>query len=100
MTNPDDNERMPPSGERLTAEQIQTLKQWIKNNAPWPETDGEADRHWSFQPVRRSPVPSAVPVVAGSYAASTNPIDAFIRQKLEPAKLKPSPEADRRTLIR
>jgi cytochrome c553 len=90
----DDSDRMPPEGERLSAEQVQTLTRWIKNGAPWPETEAATETHWAFQPVSRP----AVPVVAGS--STSNPIDAFVRQKVEAAHLKPSPEADRRTLIR
>jgi hypothetical protein len=49
-----------------------------------------ADReHWAFKPVVRPKVPAA-----------GNPIDAFVRAKLDAAGLKPSPEADRVTLLR
>ena len=44
---------------------------------------------WSFQPIVR---PSVAP--------SGNPIDAFILAQLKEKALSPSPEADRRTLIR
>lgn len=47
---------------------------------------------WSFQPVIRPKVDLPT--------ASTNPVDYFIRAKLGELKLAPSPEADRRTLIR
>jgi hypothetical protein len=50
--------------------------------------------HWAFRPVVRP----AVPKVALSPAR--NPIDNFIQARLETAGLKPSPEADRATLIR
>jgi mono/diheme cytochrome c family protein len=33
----DDSERMPPKGDRLTKEQIQTLETWIQEGARWPE---------------------------------------------------------------
>jgi hypothetical protein len=56
---------------------------------------GEASRdHWAFQPVVRP----AVPPVASS--GERNPIDSFIRARLEKDGLQPSPEADRATLIR
>ncbi|MBA4188987.1 MAG: hypothetical protein C0467_13400 [Planctomycetaceae bacterium] len=49
-----------------------------------------ADReHWSF----KTPVRPKVP-------AGGNPIDALVRAKLDAAGLKPSPEADKVTLIR
>jgi hypothetical protein len=50
---------------------------------------------WSFQPLKRP----AIPKLSTQYSVLSNPIDAFIRTKLD-AGLKPSPEADRRTLIR
>jgi mono/diheme cytochrome c family protein len=33
----DEDDRMPPKGERLTQEQITTLTKWIKEGAHWPE---------------------------------------------------------------
>src|SRR5881397_3522828 len=50
------------------------------------------DAHWAFKPAVRS----AVPVVT----KAANPVDAFIRAKLAEKGLWPSPEADRRTLVR
>ena len=47
------------------------------------------EKHWSLQPMKRAAVP-----------AKGNPIDYFISQKLREQELKPSPEADRATLIR
>jgi hypothetical protein len=51
--------------------------------------------HWSFQKVKRPPVPQ---VRDGS--SIRNPIDAFILETLEANGLTPAPEAERRTLIR
>ena len=48
--------------------------------------------HWSYQPIDR-PVPPAV-------TDTTNGIDAFVRDRLRQEKIRPSPEADRATLIR
>jgi hypothetical protein len=50
---------------------------------------------WSLQPIR----PPAPPVVA-DLPADANPIDAFVRDRLRAAGLKPSEPADKRTLIR
>src|SRR5205814_778511 len=50
---------------------------------------------WSFQPVRR-PEPPAVR--RGDWVR--NPLDAFVLARLEAKGLDPSPEADRRTLVR
>ncbi len=87
VTSTDPSLVMPPpkSGKTLKPEQIAVLKQWIKDGA-------EFQGHWAFQRVDR-PV---VPAVAGV----SNPIDAFIRQRLAQEGLSPSPEASRETLIR
>ena len=93
----DDDMLMPPKGERLTAEQIGILRAWIDQGAIWPD-DANGPRvkdkadHWAFKPATR-PV---VPVVDGV----AHPIDAFIRAAIARKQLKPSSEADRRTLIR
>jgi hypothetical protein len=63
------------------------------NTQPKGTTDPK--EHWAFQPpVRKSP-PS---MRRGDWAK--NPIDQFILAQLEAKSLTPSPEADRRTLIR
>ena len=51
---------------------------------------------WAFQPLNRPPVPDS----RATDHASLNPIDAFIRAKLGEQGLAPSPEADKRTLLR
>jgi uncharacterized protein DUF1549 len=51
--------------------------------------------YWSFKPALR-PAPAEVK----NPAWIRNPIDRFVLAKLEQEKLSPSPEADRRTLIR
>jgi mono/diheme cytochrome c family protein len=91
-------ERMPPTGDPLTAAQVRLLRTWIDAGAPWPSSGTATDRvskHWSFQPVRRPPVP----VIADATPAR-NEIDQFISARLQTARLAMSPEADRRTLIR
>ena len=93
----DKSERMPPTGEPLAAAQVQALRLWIEQGAKWP-ADGTktADRRdwWSFKPIVQPPLPP-LPL-----PASRSPIDAFIQAKLREKGLAPSPEADRRTLIR
>ncbi len=55
----------------------------------------EAKPHWAFVP----PVRPKLPQVKESHGIR-NPIDRFVLAKLEKEGLKPSPEADRITLIR
>jgi hypothetical protein len=57
------------------------------------DDEGPKD-HWAFRPVTRP----AVPAVASPWART--PIDRFILARLAKEGLKPSPEADRATLIR
>ena len=92
--------QMPAKGERLTAEQIGLLRAWIDQGAPWPESADTAKArdkadHWAFKPAVRSPVPKAK-----NQRWPRNELDRFILARLEKEGLKPSPEADRRTLIR
>ncbi len=77
----DRDDLMPPpkSHKRLTPEDKALLKQWIEKGANWAE-------HWAFVPAETT---------AGAHS-----IDEFIRKRLAAAKLKPSPEASRETLIR
>jgi hypothetical protein len=82
--------RMPPpgAGPRLSAADVETLHRWIEQGAEWPE-------HWAYRPPRRPPVPAV-----RDAAWARNPIDRFILARLELEGLRPSPEADRTTLIR
>ena len=88
---------MPPKGEPLTAEQIGLMRAWIDQGAVWPDDAQKSKEvHWSLKPMNRP----RVPAVTGRTARVANPIDNFILAQLAGKKLKPSPEADRRTLIR
>src|SRR5207253_2262582 len=64
------------------------IRRWIEQGAKW-------QKHWSFLPPRRPPLP---PVKSARWCR--NPIDAFILDRLEREGLAPSPEADKATLIR
>jgi cytochrome c553 len=71
----DESLRMPPEGKPLTAEEIETLKAWIAQGAPW-------QKHWAFVP----PQKHAPPAVKNKEWVR-NPIDAFVLAKLEEAGL-------------
>ncbi len=99
----DDDERMPPKGERLSEEQVATVKAWIESGAVWPENDADHEaavdkrlQHWSVQPVK---VASALAETLGLKTEQLS-IDSFIKASLSAKGLSMSPEADRRTLIR
>jgi mono/diheme cytochrome c family protein len=91
--------KMPKKGDRLTAEQVGLLRAWIDQGAVWPETivvqGRDPKNHWAFKTPVRSPTPS---VKDKKWVRS--PVDNFILAKLENEKLKPSPEAERVTLLR
>ena len=82
--------RMPPpqTGPGLAETQIATIRQWIEQGAKW-------ERHWAFVPPQRPALPT---VRAEKWVR--NPIDRFVLARLEREGLKPSPEADRATLLR
>src|SRR5262245_5829435 len=85
----DEDGRMPPpeAGDRLTDEQITTLKVWIAQG-------GEYTPHWAFTKLSRP----TIPVQANAFVR--NPIDNFVLARLSTAGLAPSPPADKSTLIR
>ncbi len=93
---------MPPTGERLRAEEIALLSQWIDQGASWPEETAsskqpgsEASDHWAFKRVQAP----AVPTVKNS-SWVRNPIDSFVLAKLESKGWQPSPAAEPRALLR
>lgn len=87
--------RMPPTGPALPATEIQLLARWIDSGAEWPASTSMRRVPWSFAPLHRP----AVPALAKS-PSDRNPIDLFIRARLAAKRIRPSPEADQRTLIR
>ena len=97
------SDEMPPK-HPLTKAEKQSLKQWINEGAKWGEsaldlfsitTDSRAGRDWwSLQPLQNiSP-----PTVESDWGR--NEIDNFIYATLVANTLKPSPEAEKRILIR
>ncbi len=101
--------QMPPAGKMREAE-IATLVEWVRRGAPWPgdpaETKGTAPRpsgmtlekgkqFWSLRPLRKSETP---PVKLKGWGSRR--IDTYLLARLEKDGLRPSPPADRRTLIR
>lgn len=102
---------MPMGGTKLSAEQVQAIKDWIDQGAKWegsapavtatqpaavddPPISAEGRAYWAFQKPIRAPLP--VP----KHAPTENPIDAFIDRALEEHGLQPAPRADERTLVR
>ena len=90
ITSDDPEEIMPPPEfkKELTSKEIDTIKLWIEQGAPW-------EGHWAYTPIKKvTPLKSSIPQWV------RNPIDQFILKTLNDQGLTPSPEADQRTLIR
>ena len=81
---------MPPPGshKKLTPDEIELLKQWVRQGADYK-------LHWAYVAPVRPPLP-----VVQDKAWARNSIDAFVVERLEKAGLKPAREADPATLCR
>ncbi|NRA95884.1 MAG: DUF1549 domain-containing protein, partial [Planctomycetes bacterium] len=101
--------RMPPTG-RLPAAAVETLEEWVRRGAPWPDEPapkaGTSDKpafdlaqrragHWCWSELTKPATPNVV-----DKAWVRQPLDAFILARLEANGIRPAPPADRRILIR
>jgi mono/diheme cytochrome c family protein len=101
-----------PKGGRLKPDEVDALVEWVRAGAVWPvsvATAAPAARaaaatytikpeqraFWSFQPLRKPPVPA---VSHGDWAKTD--IDRFVLSRLEKDGLAPVAAADKLTLIR
>ncbi len=95
-----DKPAMPRKDKPLSREEVAAIRDWIVAGAAWPAGLTLADRRlegqrwWAFEPLE-SPTP---PKPRSTWVRT--PIDAFILAELEKNGLRPSRQADRRTLIR
>lgn len=87
-TDPDEVMPKPEHGPPLAAEEVATLRQWIKEGAEWGE-------HWAFT----SPEKHTAPKVKQTDWPQ-NGVDPFTLARLEAEGLKPSEPADRAALLR
>ncbi len=90
ITAKDRDDLMPPAktGKKLSRPQVELLRKWIAQGAPW-------EGHWAFLPPRR-PAPPEV----RDTRWPRGEIDRFLLARLEKEGLNPSPEEDRWTLAR
>ena len=88
LTNdPDDIMPPPDSHKKLTAKQKKILQAWIAQGGKW-------EAHWSF-------VEATLPGLPDTKSDwARNEIDRFVLRKLNSEGIRPSKEADKRTLIR
>ncbi len=97
-------DEMPPK-HPLTEDEKRVLKTWIETGAVWsggalnPLSVSSEQRAgydwWSLQPLIKANVPAS-----RDASRFRQPLDAFVAAQLEVGGLRPSREADRRTLIR
>lgn len=101
ITTDDEDERMPPKGDRLSSTEIEILTRWIDEGGVWPdgidvvEADDRLD-HWSFQAFtsRSDGFAPRLRSQPSEMASSHHALDAFIDAKLRGKGLHRSPPAD------
>jgi hypothetical protein len=94
----DPEERMPYKEHALSDDEISILTKWVREGANWGD-------HWAYITVKPVEIPKPKGKLWGLIAPEKidwvkNNIDYFIYDKLKKAELKPSPEADKNTLLR
>ncbi|MCH2209293.1 MAG: DUF1549 domain-containing protein, partial [Lentisphaerales bacterium] len=82
----DEDDIMPPKGDRLTDAEVNILKEWIRQGA-------EYKKHWAYEKIEQPRTPQA----GNNWARS--PIDKFVSKKLLNG-LKNSSDADPAILLR
>ena len=85
-TDPDFVMPPPDARNRPGADEVEALLRWVREGAPYED-------HWSFLPL-------ATASPSGTTGWARNEVDRFVEEALRERGLTPSPEADRRTLIR
>jgi hypothetical protein len=78
---PDDQMPPPASNRKVTPAQIELIRRWIAQGAPY-------EKHWSFVPPERAPAPKV-----SDPTWARQPLDRFVLARLDAEKLKPSAEA-------
>ncbi len=86
----DEDVRMPPDGP-LGRIELEVLRDWIESGAVWPS-------HWAYRELSKPSLPNLAAETPTDWCR--NPIDRFVAARLASVKLPPSPQADRRRLLR
>ena len=91
----DEEHQMPPK-EKLSAPEIALIEEWVRRGASDPRVqDKKRPSELDWWSLKALTIPK-IPLVTGV----EHPVDRFVHARLSERKLMPSPEADRRTLIR
>ena len=120
----EDLEMPPKENDRLTVDQITSIRRWIAAGAPWPDekiirryqeedrqrastesvrviTSGGTTEEWTNRPYKRENLWAFRPIqVSEPPSGANHPIDAFLQQRLAEKGLAAAGPADRVTLIR
>ncbi len=89
---------MPKTGTPLSDEQVDVLRQWIRQGAEWPD-DVELPLLWSLAPI--VPHDQGAPEITEEMAGRLDqPIDRFVLKRLQEEGLRPAPMASQRELVR
>jgi hypothetical protein len=86
----DADDQMPPpeSNRKVSPAQIDLIRRWIAQGAPY-------EKHWSFVPPEKAPAPKL-----SDTTWARQPFDRYVLAKLEIEKLQPSAEAKPATWLR
>ncbi len=123
-----DLEMPPKANDRLTPEQIEWVRQWVDQGAPWPSevrqqsirdaerrqlkteagvivpTSGGLSDDWTYRRYQEGDVwafrPRLAAVPPAVQTDAGHPIDRFMMARLEAAGLDPAPQAEPAVLIR
>ena len=96
VTSDDLEDRMPKDRPALSADEIEILRQWIDRGAIWPESANAGSGHWAYRP----PMRPEVPEIETTDGTSLNPVDAFVRERLQSEGLQPARRAQPAALAR
>jgi len=86
VTTDDEDDQMPPKGDRLTKKEADTLKAWVEAGLPWAE--GFTFRSKTYQAPLKPRTPELPPLVEGA-SPDSNPIDRFLDAYLAERGLTP-----------
>ena len=113
-----DLDRMPLDEDPLTVREIDTIRQWLKEGAAWPEGVGARvdlrQTHWAYQKPRRPEIPQRDNLPKGNVGDPQNgfvhgrfsrdwvrnPIDHFVLERMRREGLAPSRPATRSKQLR
>ena len=89
----DPDEQMPPKGDRLSAAEVKTLRDWIDGGLVW-------ERGFTFRKFPQAPLAPRAVKLPPATKTLTNPVDRLLAGYFAKNKVTPGPPADDRTFAR